>query len=41
MIWFLGKSTNVVIRLVGGDPAAAREEVTDEEIRALVSGSTT
>jgi putative hemolysin len=41
VIWFLGKSTNVVVRLVGGDPAAAREEVTDEEIRALVSGSTT
>ena len=41
VIWFLGKSTNVVVRLIGGDPAAAREEVTDEEIRALVSGSTT
>ena len=41
VIWFLGKSTNVVVRLVGGDPEAAREEVTDEEIRALVSGSTT
>ncbi len=41
VIWFLGKSTNVVVRLVGGDPAASRQEVTDEEIRALVSGSRT
>jgi putative hemolysin len=41
VIWFLGKSTNVVVRLVGGDPEASREEVTDEEIRALVSGSRT
>jgi magnesium and cobalt exporter, CNNM family len=41
VIWLLGKSTNVVVRLVGGDPEASREEVTDEEIRAMVSGSTT
>ena len=41
MIWLLGVSTNVVVRLLGGDPKAGREEVTDEEIRALVSGSTT
>ncbi|MCW2810664.1 MAG: hypothetical protein JWP61_1122 [Friedmanniella sp.] len=41
VIWFLGASTNVVVRLLGGDPKASREEVSDEEIRALVSGSTT
>jgi putative hemolysin len=41
VIWLLGVSTNVVVRLVGGDPSAGREEVSDEEIRALVSGSTT
>ena len=41
VIWFLGASTNVLVRLVGGDPSAGREEVSDEEIRALVSGSTT
>ena len=39
VIWILGKSTNVVVRLVGGDPNADREEVTAEEIRVLVSGS--
>ena len=41
MIWLLGVSTNIVVRLIGGDPKASREEVSDEEIRALVSGSTT
>ena len=41
VIWLLGVSTNVVVKLLGGDPAASREEVSDEEIRAMVSGSTT
>ncbi len=41
VIWLLGVSTDVVVRLLGGDPNAGREEVTDEEIRALVSGSST
>jgi putative hemolysin len=41
VIWFLGASTNVLVRLLGGDPKAGRTEVSDEEIRALVSGSTT
>jgi putative hemolysin len=41
VIWLLGVSTNLVVRLLGGDPGASREEVSDEEIRALVSGSTT
>ncbi len=41
IIWFLGVSTNVVVRILGGDPKASREEVTDEEIRSMVSGSTT
>ena len=41
VIWLLGVSTDVVVRILGGNPDAGREEVTDEEIRALVSGSTT
>ncbi len=40
-IWFLGVSTNVAVRVLGGDPRASREEVSDEEIRALVVGSQT
>jgi len=41
VIWLLGVSTNVVVRVLGGDPKISREEVTNEEIRAMVSGSTT
>ena len=39
LIWFLGVSTNAVVRLFGGDPNAGREQVSEQEIRALVSGS--
>ncbi|MDO5499755.1 MAG: hemolysin family protein [Propionibacteriaceae bacterium] len=41
VIWFLGVSTDVVVRILGGDPKASREEVTDEEIRSMVSASLT
>ena len=41
VIWLLGVSTNFLVKLLGGDPGAGREEVSDEEIRALVSGSST
>jgi len=40
VIWLLGVSTNVVVRVLGGDPTISREEVTNEEIRLMVSGST-
>jgi putative hemolysin len=40
-IWFLSVSTNVVLRLVGGDPHAQREQISDEELRELVSGHET
>ncbi len=36
LIWVLDRSTNVVVRLTGGDPAMQREEVTEEEIRDLL-----
>jgi putative hemolysin len=41
LIWFLGKSTDFVVRMLGGDPNASREEVTDEELRAMVGSSMT
>lgn len=41
IIWFLGVSTNVAVRVLGGDPKASREEVTDEELRQMVSSSAT
>jgi putative hemolysin len=36
VVWLLGRSTDAVVRLLGGDPAAHREEVTAEELRELV-----
>jgi putative hemolysin len=36
VIWLLGVSTNVLVRLVGGDPGAARQEVSDEVPRTEV-----
>jgi magnesium and cobalt exporter, CNNM family len=41
VIWLLSVSTNVVVRLFGGDPSAQREQISDAEIRDLVSGSET
>ena len=41
VIWFLGKSTDLVVRVLGGDPNAAREEVSDQELRAMVGSSST
>lgn len=38
VIWFLSASTNVMVRLLGGDPSITREEISEEELRALVSG---
>jgi putative hemolysin len=38
VIWLLGKVTDVVVRLLGGDPDAAREEIGEEELRSLVRG---
>jgi putative hemolysin len=38
VIWLLSKSTDVLVRLLGGDPGASREEITEEELRQLLSG---
>jgi putative hemolysin len=35
-VWLLGKSTDLVVRVTGGDPDAAREEVGPDEIRDRV-----
>ncbi len=37
VVWLLGRSTDLVVRLAGADPARGREEVTAEEIRDLVA----
>jgi putative hemolysin len=38
VIWLLSKSTDVVVRLLGGDPGIGREAITEEELRDLLSG---
>jgi putative hemolysin len=40
LIWFLGVSTNAVVKLLGGDPRASKQEVSDEELRHMVITST-
>lgn len=35
-VWLLGRATNLVVRAVGGDPRAHREEVTEEELREML-----
>jgi putative hemolysin len=37
VIWLLSVSTDVVVRLLGGDPGAQREEITEAELRELVN----
>jgi len=36
VIWLLSRSTNLVVRLLGGDPQAQREQISEEELRELV-----
>jgi putative hemolysin len=37
IIWLLSKSTNVLVRLLGGDPRASGESISQEELRDLVA----
>jgi putative hemolysin len=37
VIWLLSVSTDVVVRLLGGDPNLNRERITEEELRDLVT----
>ncbi len=39
LIRFLGFSTDLAVRVLGGDPGAARQEVTEEELRSMVVSS--
>lgn len=39
VIWLLGVSTDLVVRLVGADPRAGREEMTEEELRDIVAAN--
>jgi len=41
LIWWLSHSTDVVVRLLGGDPKAARGVITEEELRNIVAAHET
>jgi putative hemolysin len=38
LVWLLSRSTNLVVRVLGGDPRAGREAMTEEELHELVAG---
>jgi putative hemolysin len=38
LVWLLSKSVNLVVRVLGGDPAVGRNVMTEEELRDLVAG---
>ncbi len=41
IVWLLSWSTDVAVRLMGGDPDRQREEVTEEELRDMVAAQVT
>ncbi|MDQ1713634.1 MAG: magnesium and cobalt exporter, family [Frankiaceae bacterium] len=38
VIWLLSHATDGVVRLLGGDPTAGRDAISEEELRGLVAG---
>ena len=36
-IWLLSKSTDLMVRLLGGDPNANKEEITESELRGMLA----
>jgi putative hemolysin len=41
VIWLLSRSTDAVVRLLGGDPRASRETISEEELRDIVAAHET
>jgi putative hemolysin len=39
-IWLLSASTDLVVKVMGGDPSVGRERITEEELRGLVATHT-
>jgi putative hemolysin len=37
VVWLLSRSTDIVVRALGGDPSAKRDAITEEELRGLVA----
>lgn len=40
IVWLLGITTDLVVRLLGGDPSRHREEITEQELADLVASQT-
>jgi putative hemolysin len=36
-VWLLSRTTDLLVRLAGGDPAVQRQEITEEEVRDMVA----
>jgi putative hemolysin len=41
VIWLLSRSTDVIVRVLGGDPDATRETISEEELRGAIAGHET
>jgi putative hemolysin len=41
IVWLLSRSTDIAVRIMGGDPSVQREAVTEAELRELVGTQTT
>ncbi len=41
LVWLLSRSTDVVVRLAGGDPSAQRDAISEQELRELVAAHET
>ncbi len=39
LIWLLDKSTNIMVRVLGGDPEAGKDAVTEDELRSMVANA--
>jgi magnesium and cobalt exporter, CNNM family len=37
LVWLLSRSTDLLVRLAGGDPEAQREPITEEEVRDMIA----
>jgi putative hemolysin len=41
LIWLLSRSTDGIVRVLGGDPTAERETISEDELRGIVAGHET
>ncbi len=39
LIWALDKCTNIMVRILGGDPEAGKDAVTEDELRSMVANA--